>query len=105
MKKILLVYFIFSTLLFSQQIKNWQNFTNLGEIIDVELNDDLIWAATNGGVFQYSLNNDDFLILTKSEGISSHTITSVAADSFGKVWIGTSEGYIDVYDPSSGEVT
>ena len=104
MNKIVLIFLIFSSFVFSQQIKNWQNFTNLSEVIDLELNNQTIWAATSGGVFQYSLLDQSFLILTKSEGLSSHTITSITTDSSNKVWLGTSEGYIDVYDPSTAEV-
>ena len=104
MNKLILTIFIFSSIVFPQQVKNWQNFTNLRQIVDLELTGEIIWAATSGGVFQYSLIDESFLILTKSEGISSHTITSIATDSSNKVWLGTSEGYVDVYDPSTAEV-
>lgn len=103
MKTIFLI-FIWCSITFAQQIKSWQNYTDLREINDLDIKDGIVWAATNGGIFAYSESDNSYSTITKSEGISSHTVTSIAIDNDGKVWIGTSEGYINVYEPTISKI-
>ena len=104
MNKFLFFIIILSTSFFAQGIKNWQNFTNLREITGISVSESDVWAATNGGIFRYSSTDKSFQVFTKSEGLSSHIITTIAVDNYGKIWVGTSEGFINVYDPSLNEM-
>jgi ligand-binding sensor domain-containing protein len=101
MKKVLILILICSYSILAQQIKSWQNHTNMMQINDFDFKDGMVWTATNGGVFNYTEFDNSYQTITKSEGLASHTITSIAIDTENKIWIGTSEGYINVYDPSS----
>ncbi len=104
MKKLVLLIILFSIQLTAQQISNWQNYTDLQIVNDIIYKNQTIWAATNGGVFNYLETNNSYQVLTKSEGLSSHSTTSIAIDDNNKIWIGTSEGYLDVYDLTTGSV-
>jgi ligand-binding sensor domain-containing protein len=101
MKKVLILMLICGYSILAQQIKSWQNHTNMVQINDFDIKDGIVWTATNGGVFNYTEFDNSYQTITKSEGLASHTITSIAIDTESKIWIGTSEGYINVYDPFS----
>jgi ligand-binding sensor domain-containing protein len=104
MNKILVFLLLFSFLLNAQQVIGWQNYTDMKDIKDLEIRDNIVWAATNGGVFSFSISDSSYQLYTKSENLSSHSITSIAIDKDNKIWIGTLEGFIDVLDPNTNEV-
>ncbi|MEE9431147.1 MAG: two-component regulator propeller domain-containing protein [Melioribacteraceae bacterium] len=88
----------------AQNISSWQNYASMENINSISINGNDVWAATNGGVFKYSPNDSLFKKLTKSEGLSGQTITAISVDSSKRIWIGTIEGFINVYDPSTNQV-
>ena len=102
-KKTLIILLITVGTLMGQQIGVWKNYTDMKTIINSATASDGIWNATEGGAFRYS-PGEDFIKLTKSDGLSSHDLTSVAIDNSGKVWFGTQEGIINVYDPSTAVI-
>lgn len=104
MNRILLLLLLFSFPIIAQQVIGWQNYTDMKNIKDIEIRDDIVWAATNGGVFSFSISDSSYQLYTKSENLSSHSITSIAIDREAKIWIGTLEGFIDVLDPNTNEV-
>ena len=104
MRNILLLILITSVISVGQQIKSWQNYTNMQQINDFDIKDEIIWAATDGGIFSFYSSDSSYFTLTKSEGLSSHTNTAISIDSENKVWVGTSEGYVNIYDPSTNEM-
>ncbi|PID57940.1 MAG: hypothetical protein CR986_08460 [Ignavibacteriae bacterium] len=104
MKKILIAIF-FSTVIFAQNVSNWQNYSDMKSINDFVIKENIIWAATNGGVFSFHLSDNSFQKFTKSEGLASQSITAIDVDNAGKVWIGTAEGFINVYDPSINKMS
>ena len=103
MKKILFSILLLSGVVNSQQIRSWQNYTNMQNINDIDYRDGIIWAATSGGVFNFYQSDSTYFTLTKSEGLSSHTSTAIAIDNESKIWIGSGEGYLNVYDPSTNK--
>ena len=104
MNKILLFWLIITYSVIAQQVIGWQNYTDMKDIKDLEIRNDIVWAATNGGVFSFSLSDSSYQLYTKSENLSSHSLTSIAIDQDDKIWFGTLEGYIDVLDPTTNEV-
>lgn len=104
MKKILIVILLLNGLLFAQSVRNWQNYSDFKNVVQSCIDQNVIWSATDGGVFAYHFTDSSYQVLTKSEGLISQNITSVAKDANGKIWLGTNEGYIIIYTPSSGEV-
>lgn len=80
----------------------WKNFTDMKVIRSVASAQDSVWAATSGGLFLYIPSSNRFVKYTNSDGLSSNDLTAVTIDGSGKVWIGSSGGYINSYDPRTG---
>ncbi len=98
------IFLIINYLTIAQTPGIWKNHTNMLDVKETVLTEDGIWAATGGGIYNYGFNTNSFLTFTKSEGLSSHSVTAIAKDNSGKIWIGTAPGYINVYDPSTGNI-
>ncbi len=88
----------------SQQATNWRNYTNMQNVQAIAATDNGTWAATSGGGFEYLPDNNGFKTLHKSDGLFGINLTAVTVDSFGKVWFGSAEGIIDVYNPADNSV-
>ncbi len=104
MRLVLIITFILSesVLLFSQN-HSWKNYASFSDVTGVTVSDDVIWAATSGGVFSYDASST-YRALTKSEGLNSQFLTGIASDKNGNVWLGSAEGYINVItDAANGE--
>ncbi|HEX2867472.1 MAG TPA: two-component regulator propeller domain-containing protein [Ignavibacteriales bacterium] len=88
-----------SLAVYAQQIGVWRNYSNMQNVRSAQASSDGIWAATAGGAFFYSFSDSSYQKLEKAEGLSSNSLTSLAVDRNGKVWLGGEGGSIDVYDP------
>ena len=100
----LLYPFIFISLFinaFPQQATNWKNYTDMKNSTDVKVDANGLWAATTGGGFFYNTSNGTFTTLNKADGIKSISLSAVAVDNEGKVWFGSSDGTISIYNPSN----
>lgn len=104
MKRTILFIIMIAFNLFAQQVGDWKNFTSMKTINAVSTYKSTVWAATNGGIFGFNTIDSSYTTLTKSEGLSSQTITSIATDNYGNVWAGADDGIINVYFPSDGSV-
>jgi ligand-binding sensor domain-containing protein len=94
----------FNTISIAQLFTNWQNHTDMKVINDVVLTGTEIISATGGGGFIYSLETNTFSVLHKSDGLNGITLTSVTKDKEGKIWFGSSDGVIDIYNPEEKNV-
>lgn len=97
----ILILTLFSPVIFCQGFGTWKDYTNMETVEKIIIDNTSIWAATNGGFYNYDFTTNKFTKFTKSEGISSHNITAIALYKK-KLWLGTKEGFIDIYDPSNG---
>ncbi len=88
-----------------QEIGVWKNYTDMRIIKKASSRDNIIWAATEGGAFSYDFESGTYNRFTKSEKLKSQTLTSLAIDAQGKIWFGSAEGYIDVYDPVAEKIS
>jgi len=79
----------------------WRNFTEMKTVRGVAAVGDSLWVATAGGVFLYSTSTAHYTKFTNSEGLSSNDLTAVTIDGAGRVWVGASDGSLNVYDPNS----
>jgi ligand-binding sensor domain-containing protein len=79
----------------------WKNFTDMKAVRSVAAGRDSVWAATAGGLFLYSTSTAHFSKFTNSEGLNSNDLTAVTIDGAGRVWVGASDGSLNMYDPSS----
>jgi len=67
-------------------------------VSDVNFSDNIIWAATDGGAFQFSFQDNSFNVLSKADGLQGISLTSITLDNLGSVWFGSTNGVIDIYN-------
>ncbi|HZW40534.1 MAG TPA: two-component regulator propeller domain-containing protein [Ignavibacteriaceae bacterium] len=99
---LLLVFLLIGVNIYSQGLTNWQTFTNQNNIKSFIVGDNAIWAATSGGAFKFDFSTNTYTSYHKSEGLNGINLTSVVQDNHGKIWFGSTEGLIDVFDSSTG---
>ncbi|GJQ64684.1 MAG: hypothetical protein SCALA702_37370 [Melioribacteraceae bacterium] len=105
MRFLLLAFFVVTSLLSAQIEGVWKNYNNMNDIIQIDVSDDVLWAATSGGVFSYDYTTSEYTTYTKSEGLSSQNVTAIRIHPDGDVWVGTLEGYIDVINPNENSIS
>lgn len=97
--------FFFLSLIFaataSAQVGTWQTHTDMKLVRDIVAGETGIWAATSGGVFRVSANNE-YTRYTNVDGLSDIDYTAVAIDEQGRVIAGSSVGMINVFVPEDG---
>ncbi len=87
-----------------QDILRLENFTSMQNLNDALSLNNGIWCATTGGSFFYDFTNDDFIKLQKHNGLSGASILTVDVDYQGKIWFGSQDGSIDVYNPNTKSI-
>lgn len=87
-----------SILSFSQQITNWKNYSYMGNVTGIQILENNIWAATDGGIFSYSILDGTFQTLTKVSGLKDISLASITADYSGRIWTGSTSGIIHIYN-------
>ena len=55
-----LFFLLLYTFTFSQQFTNWNNYSDMKNTRDLVISSDVVWCATNGGAYSYSLSNNEF---------------------------------------------
>lgn len=93
--------FFFSINLFPQQFTNWENYSDMKITKDLAISSDGIWAATEGGAYFYNPIDNTFKTYHKSVGLNGISLSAVAIDNYNKVWFGSEDGMIDIYDPTT----
>ncbi|OQY74400.1 MAG: hypothetical protein B6D45_07010 [Ignavibacteriales bacterium UTCHB3] len=86
----------------AQEAFNWHIYSNKSELSASYFSDSLIWTGSSGGVYSYNIEDSTFVSFTKAEGLNGSPITSIVADNKNKVWFGSENGMIDVYDKETG---
>ncbi len=86
--------------IYPQQFTSWKNYTDMKEVRDVHAFSNGVWTATGGGAFLYSGSSSSFTTLNKAEGLQGIILTTVTADKSGKVWFGSANGTIDIFNPN-----
>ncbi|RMD48238.1 MAG: hypothetical protein D6830_07250, partial [Ignavibacteria bacterium] len=102
--RILIILFLTSGLLFAQSFGIWKNYTDMSDVAALTLLNDGYAAATKGGFFLFTKSDSSYKKFTKSEGLKSQIVTAVTKDKYGKIWLGTEEGFLHVYSPATDQV-
>ena len=102
MKYLISLIFIFlHTISFSQQFSNWDNYSDMKNTTDLVESSGIVWCATNGGAYSFNPESGEFELFSKSEGLNGIYLSAVGLDNQGKIWFGSENGVLDVYDPST----
>ena len=89
----------------SLDLGRWKNFTDMKVVRGVAATTDSVWAATAGGLFLFIPSANRFIKFTNSDGLSSNDLTAVTLDATGRVWVGSSDGFVNAYNAPTGEWT
>ncbi|MGB5849493.1 MAG: two-component regulator propeller domain-containing protein [Ignavibacteriaceae bacterium] len=100
-KIIFILVILFSLSSFPQQVTNWKNYTDMKRVSDVNFSNNIIWAATDGGAFKFSLQDNSFSVLSKADGLQGISLSSNTLDNLENVWFGSTNGVIDIYNPDN----
>ena len=88
----------------AQQVFNWHNYTDMKNVQSIEASGNGVWAATTGGAFLYNAVADSFKTLHKTDGLFGISLSAVTVDKYGKVWFGSNDGSISVYNPADNSI-
>jgi hypothetical protein len=83
----------------SAQVETWKVYTSKRNVRDITVSSASVWAATSGGLFSYSFTDGSFQEYTTSDGLQSIDLTAIIADNEGRLWIGTSDGWLQGFHP------
>jgi ligand-binding sensor domain-containing protein len=86
---------------YPQQQSNWQNYADMKSAKDIATTSTGVWAASQGGAYFFNTTDSSFDTYSKSSGINGTELTAIGIDTFDKVWFGSANGLIDVYDPQT----
>ena len=104
LKKLILTIVLFALcgLSYSQNSNSgWNIYTSLRETKGISLGNNLVWAATSGGLFSFDPNNSGNLKkYTSLDGLRSNELTAITTGSNGLVWAGAFDGSISVLNSS-----
>jgi ligand-binding sensor domain-containing protein len=89
----------------SLDLGRWKNFTDMKVVRGVAATTDSVWVATSGGLFLFVPSSTRFVKFTNSDGLSSNDLTAVTLDGIGRVWVGSSDGFVNAYNAQTGEWT
>ena len=86
------------------QIGPWRTFTNQRDVQKLLAQENTLWAATTGGLFALNPASDSTTSYTNEDGLSNNDVVALAADALGRIWIGLSNGMINILEPQSGTI-
>lgn len=89
----------------SLDLGRWKNFTDMKVVRGVAATTDSVWVATAGGLFLYVPSSNRYVKFTNSDGLSSNDLTAVTIDGTGRVWVGSSDGFVNAYNAPTGQWT
>lgn len=91
----------FSSQVFPQIFSDWKNYSDMKNIKSVIASGNKFWAASTGGVFSFDFSSSEYRTFGKAEGLFGTNINAVTIDNYGKIWFGSANGLIDVYNPAT----
>ena len=100
LKRYFLIFFLSCTIgnLLAQGLHDWQVFTYLNDVRDVEYHDQEIWVGSSGGVYRFNPADSTWQKYSNLDGLKSLDITAVAADQSGNLLFAGRDGIINVYN-------
>jgi ligand-binding sensor domain-containing protein len=85
-------------MLWGQKESAWRNFTDMKKINNAAILETGFFCGADGGAFYYSFVDSAYNTLGKPEGIFGSPVVSVAGDKYNKIWFGSNDGVIDIYN-------
>ena len=89
---------IHTSVVFSDE--TWTTLRNGSRITDIELQDDYVWAKTQGGLIRWDMIDGSYKWFTADDGLISDKLTAIFVSNNSDLWIGTRDG-LQKYDGTS----
>jgi ligand-binding sensor domain-containing protein len=89
---------------FAQNFNVWNVYADLKNVNALVPAENGFAGAASGGVFFYNKTDDTYKSLSKADGLSSQNYTAGNIDPQGRYWFGSTDGYINIYDPKDGSI-
>ncbi len=103
--RIYLIIISFTCSISAQTIGTWKIYSDMKNVSASAFSSTNIWAATSGGAFEFNTSDSTYSVMTKADGFNSQALTSVAVDNQNKIWFGSQEGYLNIFDPSDNSIS
>ncbi|MDH7514762.1 MAG: hypothetical protein QHI48_02645 [Bacteroidota bacterium] len=84
------------------QVGAWSTYTDMSDVRSLVIQDGTLWAATGGGVFRYDTRSERFTTYTNIDGLASIDVRAVAIDREGTVFVGLSNGTVNIHYAGKG---
>lgn len=75
----------------------WQTYTKASVVNALAVENDFIWAATDGGVLRWDRTDGTYVKYTTTDGLAHNNVWDVAIDRTGRKWFATAFG-LSVFD-------
>jgi len=87
-------------------IGEWDSYTSTLNVRDILAIDNLIFAASSGGLVEYDKSSEQFEIYTIKDGLSRNDIQCMAKDNYNRIWLGMSspDGEINIWNSQTKAV-
>ncbi len=69
---------------------NWSAISSMATVNEIVRTQNIIWAATDGGVLRYDLSTRTYERFTRVDGLAGNQVLSAVVDDEGNLWFGTS---------------
>ncbi len=84
---------------FSANVDSWEYYVNTDKVHCMAIENDTIWAGTEGGLFKFNIKTEEMIQYTKENSELPKTcITAIFIDTSGNKWIGTDQAGIAMFD-------
>ncbi|MEW5799363.1 MAG: two-component regulator propeller domain-containing protein [Bacteroidota bacterium] len=83
-------------------IGEWKSYTDMKSVRSIATDGTVLWAGTSGGIFRFDPADSSYQKFTNAEGLTTNDVTAIVVDSYGNVWVGQQNGFIDIYSPQRG---
>nr|MBP9122481.1 hypothetical protein [Ignavibacteriaceae bacterium] len=97
-----LLLMIFTGNIFAQEAYDWRIYSNKKNLSAIHFDGVSIWAGSDGGAYRFTLQDSSFTEFTKAAGLNGSAVTAIIIDNQNKVWFGSKNGIIDVYEQETG---
>ena len=87
------------------RVGDWNSLTSCLQIRDIELIDNTLFAATEGGIL--TMVEQENNLITNIDGLNGVDILSIEKDKNDNLWIGGNSpyGFLQLYDPFAKKIT
>lgn len=92
-------------MLFSKENYQWKNYSCTYDAVASVPYKEGAFTATSGGLYYHGFSDSSYYLITKSEGLTSQKLSSLAVDSKGRIWTGSTDGVISIFDPKDKSIS